>query len=221
MARSSRGCVISGPVHPRHAHRGQPPRHPQFRLRIGRPVEDQHPNPPLHRRSAGSPPQAGQDQGLNPQLAPHLIQHPHVAQLQRRLEAGPGRADRLAQRGQVRPVGQPQQTVDHPVHVGRRQLVQPPQRGQVALPGRAVDRIAVGLHQLDVPARTRAGDFQIHATTITVFKLDEKLTLPKKRATTIEPPIICQSIDYNEKYLISPARSVELGRPDSSRRAAR
>ena len=194
-----------GPVHTRHAHRGQPPQHPQLRLRVGQPVEHQHPDAALHRRPPGSSPQAGQDHRLQPQLPPQPVQHPHIAQLQRRLEGGSGGADRLAQRGQVGSIGQSQQPVDHPVHVGRRQLVQSPQRRQVALPGRAVDRITVGLHQLDVTARTRTGDFHIHATTIAAFKTSENIDLPKKRATTNELPIMYQYIDFNEKYLIFPA----------------
>ena len=65
-----------------------------------------------------------------------------------------------------RPVGELQQAVDQGVEVALTELVCTPQICDVALLWAPGLRIAVGVDDLEVGARTGAGDLQLHAMTL-------------------------------------------------------
>ena len=65
-----------------------------------------------------------------------------------------------------RPIGELQQAVDQGVEVAFAELVCTPEIRDVALLRAARLGVAVGVHDLEVGARTGAGDLQLHAMTI-------------------------------------------------------
>ncbi len=143
----------------RHRHRFQPAQHAEFGLRVAQATEDHHPDQRFDidavPRLAEHPAQFAETERL-----PQLVQRPDVAQCACRFEL-----DRRQCRVQhIRPTGGLQQAGNDRVETAA-QLIESPERDQRAMLGLS-SVIAKRLYELQIFARTGAGDLEEHASTL-------------------------------------------------------
>ena len=143
----------------RQSDRLDPAQHAEFGVRVTQPVEHHHANQRLDIDAmAGATKHLAQ--AIKAERIPQLGQRPDITKIPCRFKPN-GRSRRRLGQGLA---GHPQQAGDHRLQLGA-ELIEPPQRGDRALPGPA-GVVAICLDKLHIAARSGVGDFDKHATTL-------------------------------------------------------
>ncbi|OIQ70110.1 hypothetical protein GALL_482830 [mine drainage metagenome] len=142
----------------RQRHRLQPAQHAELGRRVAQAVEHHHPQQPLGVERAMGIAQYAAERLVPAQLVPQRVQHPGVAHRQRRGKAHRRRLRLLA-------VDDAVQAANQGIGPAGAYLLQAAKGGDDALAGNPLV-VAVGLHELDVAARSGAGELDEHVATI-------------------------------------------------------